>query len=83
MTLRDGLVLHDVTFSYRGSDKPALSDVCVTFPAGKMSALVGPSGSGKSTLVDIVLGLFEPDKGEVLADGTDIRTVLHDWRHLI
>lgn len=82
-TLVDGLRLQNVSFSYRRSDQPALRDICAFFPSGQMSALVGPSGSGKSTLIDVVLGLFDPDSGTVLADGIDIRTVLEDWRHLI
>lgn len=43
----------------------ALHNVSVTFPAGKISALIGPNGSGKTTLIKIILGLVRPDTGDV------------------
>jgi subfamily B ATP-binding cassette protein MsbA len=64
--------IRDVTFSY-DQKSSVLSDI--TFDVGKneMVALVGASGGGKSTLVDLIIRLIEPDKGEILVDGEDIR----------
>ncbi|MGE5507451.1 MAG: ATP-binding cassette domain-containing protein [Chitinophagales bacterium] len=50
-----------------------LDDVSFTAAAGEVLALLGPSGAGKSTLLKLVNRLIEPESGEVLLDGTDIR----------
>ena len=63
-----------VTFAYRTGEQ-VLTDVNITFEAGKTTALVGPSGSGKSTLLNVVMRLYDPVEGAVLIDGQDIRGV--------
>lgn len=64
--------IRDVTFRY-GNRKPALSHISFTIPRGKKVALVGASGSGKSTLAKLLLKYYEPESGEILIDGVDIR----------
>ncbi|MGI8430641.1 MAG: peptidase domain-containing ABC transporter [Solirubrobacteraceae bacterium] len=71
-SLRGEIELRDVTVRYSPSAPPALSDINVRFAPGGKVAIVGPSGSGKSTLAKVVLGLLEPQDGEVLLDGADI-----------
>ncbi|MFN3661536.1 ATP-binding cassette domain-containing protein [Yoonia sp.] len=44
----------------------------VTFPAGKVTALIGPSGAGKSTLLAAITGFLTPDSGRVLWQGDDL-----------
>ncbi|MER7791213.1 ABC transporter ATP-binding protein [Streptomyces sp. NPDC097640] len=61
-----------VSFTYPGSDRPALDKVSLTIPGGGVVALVGENGSGKSTLVKLLAGLHMPDSGRILWDGTDI-----------
>ncbi|GHV31884.1 ABC transporter ATP-binding protein [Clostridia bacterium] len=51
----------------------ALSDFSLTVRAGEFVTVVGPSGCGKSTLLDILVGLAEPDEGEILIDGKAVR----------
>ncbi len=51
---------------------PALHDVNLTVPAGKLVALLGPSGSGKTTLLRIIAGLEFADSGQVFFDGADV-----------
>ena len=53
-------------------EKRALSDVSVGFEEGKITGLIGHTGSGKSTLVNLLNGLYRPEKGTVLLDGRDI-----------
>ncbi|MDD5082578.1 MAG: ABC transporter ATP-binding protein [Dehalococcoidales bacterium] len=48
---------------------PALEDVSFVVQPGEFVTIIGPSGSGKSTLFNLCVGLFEPDKGEILIDG--------------
>ncbi|MFF4831089.1 ABC transporter ATP-binding protein [Streptomyces sp. NPDC001315] len=65
----------NVTFSYPGdSARPALDDVSLTFPLGRIIALVGENGSGKTTLVKLLAGLYKPDRGRILWDGVDAAT---------
>ncbi|THB71353.1 MAG: ABC transporter ATP-binding protein [Desulfovibrio sp.] len=71
--IMDAIRLESLTFTYPGQDEPALKELSMELPAGKMTALVGPSGAGKSTLVDLLPCLREPDSGGVLFDGTDGR----------
>lgn len=82
-TLERGLhdiVLQDVTFTYPGRDEPAVDGVSLRIPAGSAVAVVGTSGAGKSTLVDLLLGLLTPSSGRILIGGTDMTTVLRQWR---
>jgi ABC-type multidrug transport system fused ATPase/permease subunit len=73
------LALANVSFHYV-EGQPVLTDVSAAFVAHELVGIVGPSGSGKSTLVQLLLGLRTPTSGRVLADGCDIRGLLHaDW----
>lgn len=63
-----------VSFAYRDRE-PVLEDVSFTVPRGSTTALVGPSGAGKSTLLALIERFYEPDRGTISLDGTDIRTV--------
>ncbi len=51
----------------------ALRDVSLTFEPGKFYALVGPSGAGKSTIASLILRFWDPQQGQVLVDGHDVR----------
>ncbi len=60
------LKMEGVTFSYQGEQgNPALKEVSVEIPAGKVTAIVGSSGSGKTTLMKLLLGMYRPLEGEV------------------
>lgn len=65
--------LRDVSFRYSPADPIILSNVNLAVEPGEHIAITGPSGSGKSTLAKIMLGLVEPDSGEVLIDGVPLR----------
>jgi ABC-type multidrug transport system fused ATPase/permease subunit len=76
--------LREVTLNYAGADGepdereaalPALSEVSLDIEAGKTVALVGPSGSGKTSLVALIARLYDPNQGEVLVDGVDVREI--------
>ena len=58
------LTIRGICKSFEG--RPVLKDVSFDFPEAAVTALRGPSGCGKTTLVNIILGLIEPDAGEVL-----------------
>lgn len=54
-----------VSFSYPSSTRKALSDINLSLLKGKRIALVGENGCGKSTLVKLLIGVYEPDEGEI------------------
>ncbi|MEU8981457.1 ABC transporter ATP-binding protein [Streptomyces sp. NPDC058251] len=65
----------NVTFTYPGtSTRPALADVTLSVPLGKIVALVGENGSGKTTLVKLLAGLYAPERGRILWDDVDTAT---------
>lgn len=63
----------DISFTYEGAEKPALSHVSFDIPRGKTVALVGRSGSGKSTIANLFTRFYDVDSGEIQLDGVDIR----------
>ncbi|MCX8055396.1 MAG: ABC transporter ATP-binding protein/permease [Ignavibacteria bacterium] len=68
---RDKIEVKNVYFAY--TDKNVLEDVSLVIPKGKKTAFVGGSGSGKSTMVDLLIRFYDPQKGQILIDGVDIR----------
>ncbi len=62
-----------VTFGY-GRGRPVLQDISFEVPAGTFLAVVGPNGVGKSTLINILAGLLQPQSGDVLLEGADLRS---------
>jgi len=61
--------LQDVSFHYNKDEKAILDKISLTFPKGDTIGIVGGTGAGKTTVVDLILGLLEPDSGELLVDG--------------
>jgi subfamily B ATP-binding cassette protein MsbA len=67
------LQFSDVTFTYPDKETPALNKVNFKVNQGQVTALVGRSGSGKSTISSILTRFYNPDEGQVLLDGVDIK----------
>ncbi|HBB73828.1 MAG TPA: type I secretion system permease/ATPase, partial [Planctomycetaceae bacterium] len=82
-TLNGGIELRGVTFRYPGAAEPVLRDVSVKIAPGERVALLGRVGSGKSTFARLALGLYPPDEGVVMIDGTDIRQFDPGFRQTI
>ncbi|MEH7096695.1 ABC transporter ATP-binding protein [Neobacillus vireti] len=67
--IRNGIKCRNVNFRYnRNEPNYALKNINLTIPSFKMTAIVGRSGAGKSTLIDLIMGLNQPETGEVLID---------------
>jgi len=65
----------DVSFSYPGTEVPALSSVSFVINPGEKVAMIGRIGSGKSTVAKLILKLYEPTSGKILIDDIDITQV--------
>ncbi|MBK8099678.1 MAG: ABC transporter ATP-binding protein [Planctomycetes bacterium] len=77
--LRGAVELQDVWFGY--GEHVVLRGLDLRVQPGQTVALVGPSGGGKSTTMDLLLRFHDPDRGRILVDGRDLKTVLlSDYR---
>ncbi|AFY36180.1 ABC transporter ATP-binding protein [Calothrix sp. PCC 7507] len=87
---RDQAIAHPITqgriefrrvnFNY-SAEKQVFSNLSVTIQPGQRVGLVGFSGSGKSTFVNLILRLFDPQSGQIIIDGVDIRDMTQDALH--
>ncbi|MDD9266533.1 ABC transporter ATP-binding protein [Paenibacillus sp. GCM10023248] len=73
MNIEKYLECRDVSFRYNRNDEIcSLQDINLRIHSKQMTAIVGRSGAGKSTLIDILMGLLQPEKGQVLVDGAPL-----------
>jgi ATP-binding cassette, subfamily B, multidrug efflux pump len=63
----------DVTFSYPGAEKAAVSNISFSAGPGEVTAIIGSTGSGKTTLFNLMLRFYDLESGSILIDGLDIR----------
>ncbi len=63
----------NMTFSYAGSNEPALNEINLMIPSGATTALVGPSGGGKTTLARMMYRHYDATEGEILLDGKNLK----------
>ncbi|MHA3056499.1 ABC transporter ATP-binding protein [Acinetobacter sp. ANC 5584] len=77
--------LRNVSYAYPSDPhKNVLENFSLVIPCKNSIGIIGKSGSGKSTLMDILLGLLEPQQGELLVDGIVInKTNVHSWQNLV
>lgn len=71
--IKEGLRFENVSFHYPDSQRPALRNLSLHIPAGKIVAVVGPNGAGKSTLVKLICRFYDPLSGRITLDGIDLR----------
>jgi ATP-binding cassette subfamily B protein len=72
------VAFQDVSFKYPGSDLWALRHVNMKFKIGKRLAIVGENGSGKTTFIKLLCRLYDPQEGQILLNGIDIRKYRYD-----
>ncbi|MFQ5664826.1 MAG: ABC transporter ATP-binding protein [Candidatus Binatia bacterium] len=80
--LQREVVLQHASFAYE--QRWVLRDACLRVPAGRLTVLVGPSGAGKTTVADLLIGLIEPQAGDVFIDDVSLRILdARLWRAMI
>jgi len=79
----DSIKLNEISFRYPNQKEYSLKDISLTIPIGQSVAFIGESGAGKTTLVDMILGLFQPEKGSILVDGENISEIKSIWQQKI
>ena len=73
--VRGEIEFRHVSFAYEDGQQPVLKDISFRVPAGGSAAFVGKSGEGKSTLLNLILGLYGVQEGEILIDGLNLDTL--------
>jgi ABC-type multidrug transport system fused ATPase/permease subunit len=73
------ITVKDVSFSYPGATLPAIQSANLSITPGSLIAVVGPSGAGKTTLIDLILGVLDPDSGEVSISGMRASAISKTW----
>jgi ABC-type multidrug transport system fused ATPase/permease subunit len=79
ISFNDKIEMKKVSFMYPGTTKEILSKTNLIINKGDKIGIYGESGSGKSTLVDLIVGLLDPTKGQILVDGKDIKKNKKQW----
>ena len=74
------ILIKDLDFSYNNKKKLIFKNLNLEIPSNSNVCLIGKSGEGKSTFADLVMGLLEPDKGDILLDGLSIKKFLPEWK---
>ena len=77
--IKDKIEIKDLLYRYPNAEEPIFDHVGMTIPVGKSVAIIGPSGAGKTTIVDVLLGLLDPQEGEIVADGVDVKQNYASW----
>lgn len=71
--------VENISFTYLNSNRPTIQNVSFRLKPGDTLAVVGPSGAGKTTLTDLLLGVLEPDSGEIFISGKHMNRVVSEW----
>lgn len=72
------VAFRNVSFKYPGSEEYALKDFSLEFQVGERLAIVGRNGSGKTTMIKLLCRLYDPQEGEILVNGVDVRKFRQD-----
>jgi ATP-binding cassette, subfamily B, bacterial PglK len=73
----------DLAFQYLNARGNALDGISLTIEKGESIGLIGKSGSGKTTLVDVILGLYNPQVGDIKVDGESVYGNLRAWQNML
>lgn len=72
-SIKGSISFRNVKFKYPNSKNYILNDVSFNILAGEHVGIIGTNGSGKTTILKLIMGLYEPESGQILIDGIDIK----------
>ncbi|MBE9055496.1 ABC transporter ATP-binding protein [Sphaerospermopsis sp. LEGE 08334] len=79
----DKVIVDRLTFQYPNTTINVLEDISLSIRKGESIGLIGKSGAGKTTLVDVILGLFIPQFGDIKVDGVSVYSNLRAWQNML
>ncbi|HIK06633.1 MAG TPA: ABC transporter ATP-binding protein [Trichormus sp. M33_DOE_039] len=79
----DKVILDRLTFQYPNTTRNVLEEISLSIRKGESIGLIGKSGAGKTTLVDVILGLFIPQFGDIKVDGVSVYSNLRAWQNML
>ena len=79
----DLIEVKEISFSYPNTKVLALNNINFKIKKGETIGIIGESGSGKSTLIDIILGLLDPAKGQIIIDNQSMHLAKRNWQNKI
>ena len=80
---KEKIELNKINFTYPNTTNKVLSEINLKILQGSSIGIIGDSGAGKTTLLNILLGLLNPDSGEILVDDKNINNGIKSWQKLI
>lgn len=84
LVFKDSICFHEVSFRYRNDLPLVVNGLNLVIPKGKRIGIIGGTGSGKSTALDLLMGLLEPTKGQILIDGQILDEISRrKWQQVI
>jgi ATP-binding cassette subfamily B protein len=75
----DSIEFNNVSFTYKDSKNDVLTNINVKATKNQTIAFVGPTGSGKTTILKLLLGLYQPNKGNILLNGIEAKDINYDF----
>lgn len=75
--------IRNIYWKYPKAEREVIRNLSLVIHKGDAIGFIGPSGAGKTTLSDLIMGLFKPQKGDILMDGIDIYSIPNEWARII
>ena len=83
LPLNSKIILKNISYSYPKTKQNIIENLNLEIKANTTIGIIGKSGSGKSTLIDIIVGILNPNIGEVIIDSKNINEAKREWQNNI